>query len=81
MKRERETLMAIILGLLILVSAVQTVQLAGIASNLNKMSVGISGAAVGSMASSGESYDQMMARMHGTTSTASDQTTPGLGGC
>ncbi|GEM_PF-4069698 len=78
---KREALLAIVLGLLVLVSAFQTVQLLGISSALNKMSVGISGSAVGSMASGGESYDKMMTRMHGTTATTSGQATQGLGGC
>jgi hypothetical protein len=70
---EKEVLMAIVLGLLILVSAFQTVQLVGISSSLNRMYVG---SLVGSMASSGETYDEMMARMHGGEPSAQ-----GLGGC
>jgi len=79
---DKEVIIAVVLAVLILVSLFQTFQLVGIN---NRMASGAGTASLSAGSSSGETYEQMMERMHGSGSssgsTGSSSGSAMVGGC
>ncbi len=72
-----EHVLAVVLAVLVLVVALQTVQLVGLKNN-------ITGNALASTGGAGETYEQMMERMHGSSggsAPAASSAPRQVGGC